>query len=194
MPGRTLLTVGIDDLVRELERLPADAFADAATEVVLGHALAPRSLEPYAFFSARHYTRNLIFKNDVFELLALCWEPGQKSSIHDHRDQQCWMLMGEGELENQNYRVHDRDEARRTCRLEATSALRITRGAPMGVDPDEPVHQIRNLEAWGRRALSVHLYSRPFDTCETYCPERGIYMDVQLSYFSQHGQMCAPAG
>lgn len=192
MPGRTLATVSIDDFVRELERLPEATFAQEATEVVRTHALEPRSLEPYAFFSARHYTRNLIFKNDLFELLALCWEPGQMSSIHNHRDQQCWMLMGQGELENQNYRVHDRDEVRRTCRLEPTSVLRITRDTPMAVDPVEPVHQVRNLEAWGRRALSVHLYSRPFDSCEVYCPERGIYMDVKLTYWSMYGKVCAP--
>lgn len=194
MPGRTLVTLAIDDLVRELERLPEEGFVEAAREVVHGRVLAPRSLEPYHFFSTRHYTRNLIFKNDLFELLALCWEPGQQSSVHNHRGQQCWMMMGQGRLENLNFRVHDRDEVARTCRLEPTSVIEITRDQAMSVDPDEPVHLIRNVEAWGERALSVHLYSRPFDTCEVYCPERGIYMDVQLSYWSTHGAPCAPRG
>lgn len=194
MPDRTLASLAVDDLVRELERLPVDDFAAAATEVVRSHQVDRASLEPYAFFSERHYTRNLIFKNDVFELLALCWSPGQQSSVHNHRDQQCWMLMGEGVLENQNFRVHDRDEVKRTCRLEATTSLLVTRQAPLAVDPAEPVHLVRCSEERGARALSIHIYSRPFDTCEIYCPERGIYQDVTLTYWSQFGQVCQPPG
>ncbi len=184
-----LVTVTIDDFVRELSRLPDADFPGAVGALLAEHALDEGSLAPYAFFSARHYTRNLIFKDARVEVLALCWEPGQKSSIHNHRDQRCWMLMGQGRLENQNYRVLDRDEAARTCRLEESARLVISRDAPMAVDDDEPVHQIRNLEPWGARALSVHLYARPFDSCEVYCPERGIYMDVQLSYWSRHGRL-----
>lgn len=185
----TLVTLAVDELVRELERLPYDEFAAGLTELTRSHGVDRASLEPYAFFSPRHYTRNLIFKNDVFEMLALCWEPGQQSSIHNHRDQQCWMVMGEGVLENHNFRVHDRDEATKTCRLEATSVLRISRDAPLAVDPDEPVHLVRCAEG-GARALSVHIYSRPFDTCEIYCPDRGIYMDLKLTYWSQYGKVC----
>ena len=88
MTDRTLASLAVHDLVRELERLPVADFAAAATEVVRTHQVDRASLERYAFFSPRHYTRNLIFKNDVFEMLALCWSPGQQSSVHNHRDQQ----------------------------------------------------------------------------------------------------------
>ena len=50
--------------------------------------------------------------------------------------------------------------------------------------------QIRNVRAWGARATSVHIYSRPFDTCEVYSVERGVYGDIQLSYWSTHGKLC----
>jgi hypothetical protein len=189
MTARPATTLAIDELVRELERLPAGEFVAGATEVIRAHPLEARSLEPYAFFSERHYTRNLIFKNDLFELLALCWQPGQQSAIHNHRDQQCWMTMGQGALENVNFKVHDRDPVKRTCRLEESTHLLIERDAPLAVDPDEPVHLVRNPEERRERALSVHLYSRPFDSCEVYCPERGIYMDITLCYHSQYGRV-----
>jgi len=180
--------VGIDAFVRGLEALPEDDFVRAATGYVQGVSLDPASLEPYAFFVDNCYTRNLIFKNDVFEVLALCWQPGHVSSIHNHRDQDCWMVMAEGELENQNYRVHDRDEAAGTCRLEPSVTYRIAPGQPLTVDEDEPVHQVRNLPEFGSRAISIHIYSRPFSTCEVYCPEKGTYADVQLSYWSEYGE------
>ena len=62
---------------------------------------------------------------------------------------------------------------------------------PLAVDPVEPVHLVRCAEARGVRALSIHIYSRPFDTCEIYCPDRGIYMDMKLTYWSQFGKVCS---
>ncbi|MEZ6188811.1 MAG: cysteine dioxygenase family protein [Planctomycetota bacterium] len=114
---------------------------------------------------------------------------GNVSSIHNHRDQQCWMLVAQGQLMNQNYLVHDRDPARGTCRLEESSSLMITPEAPMAVDPEEPVHQVRNLREFGGPAVSVHIYANPFDTCEVYCPDKGIYRDVKLSYWSKFGRL-----
>ena len=38
----------------------------------------------YAFFSGEHYVRNLVETNDDFELLVICWGPGQISRIHNH--------------------------------------------------------------------------------------------------------------
>jgi cysteine dioxygenase len=187
-PGHSVL-----DLVRELERLPAAGFAEAAGQVVRAFRLDRASLDPYAFFSERHYTRNLIAINDLFEMLALCWWPGQRSSVHNHRDQHCWMLVGQGTLENQNYRVWDRDAARGTCKIVETSRCLITREQALAVDMDEPVHQIRTLDDAKEPALSVHIYSRPFDSCEVYCPDLGTFRDVPLTYWSRFGQVVARA-
>ncbi len=185
----------VSDLVRDLERLSDRTpmqFADGVDALLRGVRLDPASLAPYSFFSERHYTRNLIFKNAMFEMLTLCWWPGQKSSIHNHRDQRCWMLVSEGTLENQNYRVTRRDPATKTCEIEETTRCLIKRDQPLAVDMDEPVHQIRNGEELGGKAMSIHIYSRPFDTCEVYCPERKIYKDIGLTYWSVHGKVVAP--
>ena len=53
----------------------------------------------------QHYTRNLIDKTPFYELLAICWEIGQVSSVHNHRDQNCWMAVPIGRLRVENYRV-----------------------------------------------------------------------------------------
>ena len=92
------------------------------------------SLSPYLFFSPTTYTRNLVFKNELFEVLALCWEVGQVSRIHDHHDQQYWMAVTTGRLKNQNYRVLDRDPEKLTCRIEPTRTFLITPTSPLEVD------------------------------------------------------------
>jgi hypothetical protein len=61
---------------------------------------------------------------------------------------------------------------------------------PAAVDPAEPIHSVHNLAEYGARAVSVHVYSLPFDSCEIYQPEQGRYQDVQLGYTSRLGVLC----
>ena len=158
-------------------------------EYVEKHRVQPETLEPYLFFSKGNYTRNLIFKNDVFECMAICWESGQVSRIHNHRDQNCWMVVPIGRLRVQNFRVEDRNASNGTCRLVPTLAFDMDAGHPGFVDPAEPVHQVLNLAEFGARAVSLHVYSKPFDSCEIYLREKGTYMDVPLHYTSEYGRL-----
>jgi cysteine dioxygenase len=180
--------VEVDEFVRGLQALsgfrPPEVY-----DYIKTHPVRPDSLRPYLFFSPACYTRNLIFKNEDFELLAICWEIGQVSRIHNHRDQQCWMAVPVGKLKNQDYRVLERDPQKKACRLEPSKSFMITPTTPLEVDQDEPVHQVLNLRTFGQRAVSLHVYSRPFDTCEVYSLEQGTYADVPLYYTSQYGKL-----
>ena len=40
----------------------------------------------YINFSNQKYIRNLIFRNDKFEMYVICWNNNQSSPIHDHSD------------------------------------------------------------------------------------------------------------
>ena len=182
--------VGIDELVQGLTAIP-EFKGQAVYSYLKGHSVQPGSLRPYLFFDPASYTRNLIFKNERFEVIAICWEVGQVSRIHNHRDQQCWMAVPLGALKNQNYRVLDRDPEKRTCRLVPSKSFLITPTAPLEVDPEEPVHQVLNLAEYGERAVSLHIYSHPFNICEVYSLEKGTYSDVPLFYTSEYGKLCA---
>ena len=191
MSSTLAAAVSIETLLHELQSLTPEQFAagPAVSDLLQGLRVDPASLKPYQHFAPGTYTRNLIFKNELFEVLALCWDVGQWSSIHNHRDQRCWMLVPAGRLECQNYLVRDRDPAAGTCRLEESDLAVITPDTPAAVDEDEPVHQIRNLKEYGARATSIHIYSRPFDTCEVYSLERGVYGDIKLHYWSTYGKL-----
>lgn len=182
--------VGVDELAAGLQAVTGFE-THAVYEFIKTHPVRPESLRPYLYFSPATYTRNLIFKSELFELIAICWEVGQASRIHNHRDQQCWMAVPIGKLKNQNYRVLDHNAQTMTCRLEATSSFLITPTSPLEVDQEEPVHQVLNLAEWNERAVSLHIYSRPFNTCEVYSMEKGTYCDVPLYYTSEYGRLCA---
>jgi cysteine dioxygenase len=180
----------ITDWVKNLATIPERDFTlETVQEYVLNHAVRPETLDKYLFFSRGNYTRNLIFKNNVFECMAICWEVGQFSRVHNHRDQNCWMSAPIGRLRVQNFRVDQRDAAHGTCHLVSTDTCEMDAAHPAYVNPLEPVHQVLNLAEFNQRAVSIHIYSRPFDTCEVYQREKGTYADVALHYTSEYGKL-----
>lgn len=163
------------DHVRELLRLsPVD----------------PASLARYLNWDRQHYTRNLIDKTPLYELLAICWEPGQASSVHNHHNQMCWMAAPIGRLLVQNYRVLQEDMDAGSCDLEPSNTVEISPSSPTAVDPLQPVHKVYNPPEFGERAVSLHVYSRPFDRCLVYSQEQHKCGEIHLSYTSEFGVMC----
>ena len=168
----------ITDWVKNLAALPEREFTlHNVHNYFLNNPIQAESLAKYCYFSKGNYTRNLIFKNALFE------------RIHNHRDQNCWMAAPIGRLSVQNYRVEHRDAARATCDLVPTEVIEMNAANPAYVNPLEPVHEVINRAEYAQRAVSVHVYSRPFDTCEIYQKEKGTYGDVPLFYTSEYGKL-----
>ncbi len=93
----------ITDWVKGLAAIPGRDFTlENVQDYIIRHSARPGTLDKYCYFSKGNYTRNLIFKNEVFECMTICWEIGQASRIHNHRDQNCWMSAPIGRLKVQN--------------------------------------------------------------------------------------------
>jgi cysteine dioxygenase len=184
----TITHLDISGWVKKLAEIPEREFTlEKVQDYAIHHAVLPESLKEYCFFSKGNYTRNLIFKNSVFECMTVCWEIGQRSRIHNHRDQSCWMSVPIGRLRVQNYRVEQRDPSHGKCQIVPTDSFIMDPWHPAYVNPLEPVHEVINAAEYGQRAVSVHIYSKPFDTCEVYRREEGSYADVPLFYTSEYG-------
>ncbi len=182
--------VSIEELVRELRTLPSSAFDETGRvrAVLASRPVDEASLAPYLSWNRQHYTRNLIDKSDLYELLAICWEVGQASSVHNHRDQNCWMAAPVGRLLVENFRVEFQDLKAGKCRLAASKTVELTAENPCAVDPREPVHRVVNPREANQRAVTLHVYSRPFDSCVVYSPEQGSCGDVRLHYNTMFGK------
>jgi cysteine dioxygenase len=182
--------ISIDDFVSTLCGISEDRFSLGVYDFLKQHCVENTTLKPYLFFSLKHYTRNLIFRNELFELMAICWEVGQASRIHNHWGQNCWMAVPIGKLRVQNFSVVDEDRASGFCRLDRAEAFDIHRRSPAEVDPAEPVHQVLNLPQFNERAVSLHIYSRPYDRCLVYSPAKDSFEEVTLEYTSERGKLC----
>ena len=191
MPNQLAIeTLSIADWVKGLAAISERDFTlENVQDYIVRHAVRPETLDNYVFFSKGNYTRNLIFKNDMFECMTICWEIGQFSRIHNHRDQNCWMSAPIGRLKVQNFRVEDHNAAKLTCHLTPTDIYVMDAVHPAYVNPLEPVHQVLNLPEYNQRAVSIHVYSKPFDMCEVYYRDKGTYADVPLHYTSEYGKL-----
>ena len=69
--------VPVATLVARLRALPPSAFEniEQIRSLLAEFPVDESSLAPYLTWS-QHYTRNLIDKTDLYELLAICWEVG----------------------------------------------------------------------------------------------------------------------
>jgi cysteine dioxygenase len=182
--------VSIHDFVSELRKFPEAAFdqTEQIRKFLAETPLDPESLATYLTWDRQHYTRNLIDKTPLYELLAICWEVGQASSIHNHRDQNCWMAVPIGRLLVENFHVIRQDMAAGTCTIGPTDTVEMNAGHPCAVDPLEPVHRVFNPREFAQRAVSLHVYSRPFDTCVVYSAEQGTCGEIKLHYTTEYGK------
>lgn len=180
--------LAIDDFAKRLAAIPERDFThEGVLDYLRKNRVDPASISPYLFFCTDHYTRNLIHRTPLFELIAICWESGQKSAIHNHRDQRCWMAMAYGKVQVHNFKLIRKDAATGFCELESSGQFLISPESPQEVDPEEPIHQVLNLPSFASRAVTLHIYSEPFDRCEVYDLKNKHYEEVRLTNTSEYG-------
>src|SRR5688572_30516840 len=83
------------DVSREFQ---LDPKGPRVASLLARYAAAHADWRDWTMFDADCYTRNLVHREEHYELLLLCWGAGQKSPIHNHQGQRCWMAVLEGEI------------------------------------------------------------------------------------------------
>ncbi|HEX6096202.1 MAG TPA: cysteine dioxygenase family protein [Thermoanaerobaculia bacterium] len=175
--------------------VPADQFVDGIRRLseglitkqkiydyLVAYEIRSDELERYKQWLPDRHTRNKIFRNDMIEVMLICWPIGAVTPLHTHNGQLGWMTMLEGKLLVENYRKVgcNRPENQQVvgidCLAGATAIemehieneLAIPGGPLNTVDKTQTIHRIRNLAEWNERAVSMHVYSRPIDSCVVF--------------------------
>jgi len=183
-------TIHVKDLVIGLRQFSESDFRTTGQilEFLKHSPVSPESIEPYLTWDRQHYTRNLIEKNSIFELMAICWDIGQASSVHNHKDQNCWMAVPIGRLNVENFHLVSQNIDKGVCNLTRTEVIEMNATHPCAVNPNDPVHRVVNPREFNERAVSLHVYSRPFDSCVVYSPEQGTCGEIKLRYTTEYGK------
>ena len=133
----------------------ADEMRQLAASVDIDHC----DLSQHCGFKEGSYSRNRVHLNEHFELVVICWESGQASSIHDHGRSNCLYLVLGGEMTEEQFELGP-DGMPRATGVSAFKAGEVTLVA------GEYVHRINNRTA--ERLVTMHIYSPPLDEAVTH--------------------------
>ena len=191
------------------EAVPAQQFVDGIRalsegiitkkkiyDYLISYEIRPEDLKKYEQWLPDRHTRNKIFRNDLIEVMLICWPVGAVTPLHTHNGQLGWMTMIEGKLLVDNYKKIDcnRPENQQVVGMDCLAgATRIDMqhlgtelcvpGGPLNtVDKTQTIHRIKNLGEWDEPAVSMHIYSRPIDSCVVFDIEAGHCFRRDLKY------------
>lgn len=197
MPRRVL---SVADFVKTLQGFEEEPITrDRVLFFLRETALDRASLDPFVHFRPDRYTRNLIHRDEQIEVMAVCWSPGQRTVIHTHNGQLGWMSVEEGALAVVNYKwlgcnaSDNQNVAGMDC-LAGASELDLDRREIQECYPDGPVNTvdkaqtIHQVVVQGKEpVVSVHIYSRPIESCVAFDLEKKTCYRRPLSFYSRYG-------
>ena len=183
------MQVAVERIVETLRGVPEARFQPGEVCARLrGLLLDSGTLAPYLHFASRRYTRNLIYRDGLFELVALCWAPRTQSPIHNHSGQLCWLSIQQGALRLENFVSLDGPGPGDGIRLVPNGGIDR---APEGVldlqQGENGIHRVSN--PFSEAAVSLHVYSRPYDTCIAYDAPARTAREMRLQYHSVGGKL-----
>ena len=165
-------------------------------DYLVAYEIRAEDLERYKQWLPDRHTRNKIFRNDMIEVMLICWPIGVTTPLHTHNGQLGWMSMFEGKLLVENYHKvrcnapENEQVVGIDCLAGATeiemkhlgNELAVPGGPLNTVDKTQTIHRIINRAEWNERAMSLHIYSRPIDSCVVFDLEKQICYRRDLKY------------
>jgi cysteine dioxygenase len=142
------------------------AMTSAPTQLELDALLRrlemePEELRPHLGFKPHTYTRHRVFRNDLCEMLVLCWLPGHRTAIHDHNGSYGAIRICEGAMAEEIFALNEAGE------VVFVETHKRAAGEVTGTDvPD--IHRIGSVEGSEQRMVTIHIYAPPLRVINTY--------------------------
>uniref|UniRef100_UPI00398EBAE9 cysteine dioxygenase type 1-like isoform X1 n=2 Tax=Pristiophorus japonicus TaxID=55135 RepID=UPI00398EBAE9 len=178
----------LEELIKQLYEI----FSTDKINVEEVHALMesyksnPADWSKFAKFDKYRYTRNLVDQgNGKFNLMILCWGEGQGSSIHDHSNSHCFLKLLQGQLKET---LFDWPDAKHKNQELTRKWVKIFHENQCTYINDTiGVHRVENV-SHTESAVSLHLYSPPFNNCHCFDERTGHKNQVQMIFWSKFGE------
>ena len=129
-----------------------------------------KQLSENCIWNEKKYTRNVVYRDNKFEMLLLCWKIGHKSPIHDHNGSSCWMKILQGTAEERTYSYIKENQNFKNIKLINQSTLSATNY--VYIDDEVGIHQVENTGK--TNLITLHIYAKPIGTCLRYEFDRDL--------------------
>lgn len=151
------LTDLLDELDTFKDRVPLDDLVARMNAI----EITERDVAHVVRFGTDGYRRNPLRVGSGYSALVLCWRPGQRSPIHDHRGSSCGVKVIRGTVTETLF------ERTTEGHLIPSETHELQEGGVCG-SQDADIHQISNLQPAGRDLITLHIYSPPLNVMGTY--------------------------
>ncbi|XP_025060402.1 cysteine dioxygenase type 1 isoform X2 [Alligator sinensis] len=108
----------------------------------------------------------------------------QFSSIHDHTDSHCFMKILQGNLKETLFEWPGK---KGTGEMTKKSERVLRENQCAYINDSIGLHRVENT-SHTESAVSLHLYSPPFDSCNTFDQRTGHKHKVKMTFYSQFGE------
>ena len=192
--------IALGRFIESLKEIAAGVISKPiVSDFLLKYQPRREELRPYETWLPDRHTRNLIFRNEMIELMLVCWNIGNTTPLHTHNGQLGWMAMIQGKLLVENFRLRSCNKPENQevvgidCLAGATEIdmqkLDTEISTPGGllntVDKHHTIHKITNLAEWNEPAVSLHIYSKPIESCVVFDLDAQRCYRRELSYDNQ---------
>lgn len=176
-------TLSLSAVRDALLELPAPYTCTSVQPLIERLKVSDGELEPYLNFSDSSYTRTLFYGGSRFEILVLCWGPGQASPIHDHAASICSMAVVQGTCTSQVYRLAESHgsqapQSGEVAHLEATGVETLHSGEALTVIGGD-IHRVGNQCSQGEDLVTIHFYLPPILSMRCFDAETGLCTIVE---------------
>ncbi|XP_052786590.1 cysteine dioxygenase type 1-like [Mya arenaria] len=139
----------------------------------------------FAKFDQHRYTRNLVdVGNGKFNLMILCWNENQGSSIHSHANSHCFMKVVDGSVNEEMFDWPNESESEHEMSAKGMSTY--NRNEVAYICDAMGLHRVSN-PSHTDKAVSLHLYSPPFDECKVFDQRTGHESSAKVTFWSKFG-------
>ncbi len=173
------VTPALEELIRRLDQAVSGEDDEArcrAVKRVLGEACAgaPDLLDAALLQpSAAPYARRLVHRDPAgrYTVLALVWDRGQGTELHDHSGMWCVECVYRGRVEVTSFSIRGGDAERGLVQFAQESRIVAGPGESGALIPPFEYHVLRNPDAVP--AVTVHVYGGEMTACHVFEPVEG---------------------
>lgn len=161
----------IPELIAKLSEEPVSNY----TEVLSALDLSLDYFDANCSWSDEKYTRTCLYNDDHFELILLCWEVGNKTPIHCHGGEECWVRVIKGELEEVFYENTNNSFNQMPIKKQNLAANGLSY-----ISDFIGLHSLENVSS--ERSISLHLYAEPIKECRYFNVEKQSMIYSTMRY------------
>ena len=204
MPATNGSDRSLDDVVAALARLSAGEFThDRLGEILGGKPIRESSWRARARWRDDKYARHSIHRTELFDVILLCWKPGQLSPVHNHQGNSGWVRVLRGRMEethwqppdwmaagvpmpNDEFDIDEEGVGHGITLRRGDHFVHAAGPAVCSVDRDRPIHQLGNPARHrdDEPAVTLDVYSRPHDSCMAFDVQKASCWRVSLEFDS----------